>query len=440
MKTPICDFLKRYDEGGFARFHMPGHKGQGEIEKYDITEVFGADNLFSPTGIIKESEDIATELFGTEHTYYSTEGSTLAIKAALALVSFGKVGGKILAGRNAHKSFLHGAALLDLEVSWIEGKGGHICSSKIEPCDVEMALTDNTESLAVYITSPDYLGNILDVRGIAEVCHKRNVPLIVDNAHGAYLAFLSKTAHPIALGADICCDSAHKTLPVLTGGAYLHISKGAKKGYTQNARRALSLFASTSPSYLILESLDRCNRYISDGYRQLLCDFIGKTDRFKNEISALGLEVMNTEPCKIVIKPLSYGYTGEELAERLREARIEPEYCDRFYTVLMLTPNVTDESLERLSSALASLERRASRDGREPALPKSRQRVMSIRDAMLAKAQRVPTELSVGKICAEPTVSCPPAVPVLISGERICEEDVAILQAYGINEISVVEE
>lgn len=440
MKTPICDFLNQYDEGGFARFHMPGHKGQGGIEKHDITEVFGADNLFCATGIIKESEDIAAELFGTEHTYYSTEGSTLAIKAALALVSFGKRGGKILAGRNAHKSFLYGAALLDLDVSWIEDKGGHICSSDISPSDVERALTEESGALAVYITSPDYLGNILDVRAIADACHKRGVPLIVDNAHGAYLAFLSKTAHPIALGADICCDSAHKTLPVLTGGAYLHISKRAKKEYTENARRALSLFASTSPSYLILESLDRCNGYIADGYRQSLCDFVVKTDRVKSEISALGLEVMNTEPCKIVIRPASYGYTGEELAQYLREARIEPEYSDRFYTVLMLTPNITDENLERLSSSLSRLERKEPRQDKEPSLPKSRQRVMSIREAMLLESQRVPTEMSAGRICAEPTVACPPAVPVLISGERILAGDIAVLKAYGINEISVVKE
>ena len=240
---------------------MPGHKGRGSlgIEAFDITEISGADVLYSPSGIIAESEENATELFGTAHSFYSTEGSTLAIKAMLKLVTNGTVQGErplILAGRNAHKAFIFAAALLDFDIEWLFGEeGSHICECKITPAALDEALQKKKRlPAAIYITSPDYLGNIADIRGLSEVADRYGIPLLVDNAHGAYLKFLEPSMHPIDLGASMCADSAHKTLPVLTGGAYLHIAKKAER-FVDGARGALSLFASTSPSYLILQSL-----------------------------------------------------------------------------------------------------------------------------------------------------------------------------------------
>lgn len=246
MKTPIADFVGSYAARGGARFHMPGHKGKpflgikaadtgGDLhflEQMDITEVSGADVLHDATGIIWESECNATALFGSRHTFYSTEGATLAVQAMLALVAMELPRGTrvhFLAARNAHKSFLYGAALLDADITWLyPARNAHLCECPLTPDDVKNALSGcKNKPHAVYLTSPDYLGNVADVAGIAAVCDEYGVPLLVDNAHGAYLAFTAPVCHPLALGATICADSAHKTLPVLTGGAYLHIAKKA---------------------------------------------------------------------------------------------------------------------------------------------------------------------------------------------------------------------
>ena len=232
MKTPIYDFVKRYADADTVRLHMPGHKGKGRlgVENLDLTEISGADFLYGASGIIAESEANATSLFKTAHSFYSTEGSTLAIKAMLALALTKKAGDVsrplILAARNAHKAFISSAALLDLSVEWLyPSECEHLCKCTVTPTDLSNKLS-GMEKLpeAVYITSPDYLGNMADIKGLAEVCDSFGVPLLVDNAHGAYLAFLTPSEHPIALGAAMCADSAHKTLPALTGGAYLHIS------------------------------------------------------------------------------------------------------------------------------------------------------------------------------------------------------------------------
>ena len=215
MKTPIVDFVKGYREAGPSRFHMPGHKGRTFLgcEALDITEISGADVLYHADGIIAESEENATALFGTAHTFYSAEGSTLAIKAMLALATERKSGERplVLAGRNAHKAFIYGAALLDLDVEWLyPAEGDHLCACEITPEMLRAALGSMAKKPnAVYITSPDNLGRVADIAGLSAVCREWHVPLLVDNAHGAYLGFLTPSQHPIALGAAMCCDSAH---------------------------------------------------------------------------------------------------------------------------------------------------------------------------------------------------------------------------------------
>ena len=266
-KTPIHDFVKKYIQSGVTRLHMPGHKGSGflGIEKYDITEIDGADVLYHSGGIIRESEDIASELFGSARTVYSCEGSSLSIRAMLylALLYGRSIGRKpvILAARNAHKVFMTACALLDFETVWmLPESGSGVVSCVITPKELDKKLSEMEEKpVAVYITSPDYLGFMSDIGGLSEVCKAHGVLLLVDNAHGAYLAFTEKNMHPISLGADMCCDSAHKTLPVLTGGGYLHISENAPTFFKDNAENAMSIFASTSPSYIIMQSIDLAN-------------------------------------------------------------------------------------------------------------------------------------------------------------------------------------
>ena len=436
MTTPIYDFVKKYSESGAARFHMPGHKGAPLLgcEALDITEISGADVLYSAEGIIDESERNLTSLYGTAHSFYSTEGSTLAIKAMLKLVSEreGDQRPLVLAARNVHASFVRAAALLDLDVEWIyPNEEEHLCRCKISPRDIQIAVEAcNRRVCAVYITSPDYLGNIADIPGLARVCKRYKIPLIVDNAHGAYLKYLSEDIHPITLGAAMCADSAHKTLPVLTGGAYLHISPDYPE-YAERAREALSLFASTSPSYLTLQSLDLCNKRLAEGYAAKISVLAKESEKIKNKISTLGFEVLDTEPMKIVIKQ------GESLANHLRAEAIEPEFSDGEYTVLMLTPANSEEDFARLLDALSTFkaEKKASDD---PFSVKPHDREMTIRQAVFAKSELIPVEKSAGRICASPTVSCPPAVPIVISGEQITENDITLFNHYGIKTVSVV--
>ena len=438
MKTPIYDFVSQYGEHDTVRLHMPGHKGKGLLgcEPFDITEIGGADVLYSPCGIIQESEDNATALFKTAHTYYSTQGSTLAIQAMLALAINGRKSDTpptILAARNVHKAFVNAAALLDISVDWLYPESpSHISVSTVSTAALDAALSRGRYA-AVYITSPDYLGNVADVRGLSEVCRRYDVPLLVDNAHGAYLAFLEPSAHPIALGAAMCADSAHKTLPTLTGGAYLHISREWAE-YTEDARSALSLFASTSPSYLILSSLDLTNRYLASDYPSSLRECIARIEAIKRDIA---IPTMPTEPLKMVFKCTDFGYTGVEFCDLLRRSGIECEFSDDTYAVLMITPSNTERELDALRTALLAVAPRT-------ALPDSTvtvepcERVMSIREAILAPHEIISVSDAVGRIAGAPTVSCPPAIPIVISGERITASSVALFDRYGIEKIEVV--
>lgn len=443
ITTPICDFVARYKDSGFSRFHMPGHKGQRFVgcEELDITEISGADVLYSADGIIAESEENATKLFGTAHSFYSTEGSSLAIKGMLALVTVGKKGKKtVLAARNAHKAFVYGCALLDIDIIWLYPKdGGDLCSCPIKSDDVKEALEALTEKpCAVYLTSPDYLGNIADISGVAKVCSEFDLPLLVDNAHGAYLKFMKEDIHPITLGASMCCDSAHKTLPVLTGGAYLHISKNANAGFVANARNMLSVFASTSPSYLILQSLDLCNAFLADGFEEKLENVVSRLDKVKELLTEKGFVLSGNEGLKLVIDTKASGYNSKELEDILHTGRIEIEFSDEDYLVLMATVHNSEEDFIKLEKAFGNLSAKPPIVA-ERIAPAECEKVMSVRNAIFAPRKKVSVGDSCGKVCGCPAVSCPPAIPVVVSGERINEESIKLFKKYGIFEIEVVE-
>ncbi|MBO6141012.1 MAG: PLP-dependent transferase [Ruminococcus sp.] len=446
MTTPICDFVTEYCLSRKVRLHMPGHKGAAlhGLEPFDITEIAGAGYLYDNEGIISESESNAALLFGSGRTLYSTEGSSLSIKTMLAIAATAlKEEGKrplILASRNAHKAFLDAACLLDLDVSFImqSAPSPSLCQCFITPKDVKAAIESlETKPTAVFVTSPDYMGSILDIKGIKEVCREYSLPLLVDNAHGAYLKFLQKSLHPLDMGADMCCDSAHKTLPVYTGGGYLHINANADKRFFDDPKGLMSIFASTSPSYIIMQSLDFCNKVLSNEFPTLLENALPKADKAKQEIADMGYALIGKEPMKITIMPQSYGYTGNELADHLRENDIEPEYSDPYAVVLMVSPYNSDEDYERLLFALSLLPRKKAIEGMPIMLPKPIQRV-SIRKAMLSKPRRINVDEAEGLICARTAVSCQPSIPIAVAGEEITGEIIKILKRYGIFEIGVL--
>ena len=442
MKTPVVDFIKNYIGEDFARLHMPGHKGQTFLgpEKWDITEIHGAGNLYDAEGIIAESEENATALFGSGHTFFSAGGSSQSIRAMLYLAVQNYKHGKpvIVAARNVHKAFIYSAAMLDFDVHWLYPKGDmrSLCSCEISAEDLEKELTSlERPAAAVYITSPDYLGGQADIKALAEVCHRNGTILLVDNAHGAYLKFLDKSQHPLDLGADMCCDSAHKTLPVLTGGSYLHISKSADDVFIKNAKAALEMFGSTSPSYLIMASLDMCNAYLAEGYVKKLTLAVGNCDVVKAEFAQNGWQIERTDPLRITVCT-PCGVTGEELAEKLREHKIECEFADPDYLVLMITAE--NDAAEVYEAARVIGVNTKPYSKKAPLQKVQGVQEMSVRNALMAPSEKVRVKDALGRICHTAGVGCPPAIPIAVPGEVIDESAVKLMEYYGVEYIDVV--
>ncbi len=445
MDTPICDFVRRYAESNALRLHMPGHKGRTMLgpEHLDITEIDGADSLYEAEGIIRRSEENASALFGCP-TFYSAEGSSQCIRAMLylAMQHAGTHGRQplIAAARNVHKTFLSACALLDLDVMWLyPEKAESYLSCGICPETLDGLLrAAEQKPAAVYLTSPDYLGNIADVERIAEICHRHDVLLLVDNAHGAYLRFLEPSLHPIDLGADLCCDSAHKTLPVLTGGAYLHVSTSLSAELCGQEKNALALFGSTSPSYMILQSLDAANAYL-ENYKEKLQTYLPIVARLKDDLKRNAYCLTGNEALKITIAAKPYGYTGKEMAQYLLEHNMVCEFADRDYLVLMLNPEIQESDLLRLREALLALPQKTAIEHSAPEF-RAGERALSVREAMLWPAKTVPVVESEGRILAAASVGCPPAVPILVCGERIDRHAVECFRYYGIENVAVVNE
>lgn len=438
MNTPVADFVQRYAKAGTARLHMPGHKGRCFLgcEPWDITEIHGADALYEAEGILAESEQNAAALFGCQRTCYSTEGSSQCIRAMLYLAVAASGSHTVVAARNVHRAFVSAAALLDLEIRWLwPEESRSLCGCPISPAQLEETLHSLPEPpAAVYLTSPDYLGGMAQIPALAQVCHQHGTLLLVDNAHGAYLRFLQPSLHPLDLGADLCCDSAHKTLPVLTGGAYLHLSPTAPAQLAPLVKSALGLFGSTSPSYLTLASLDLCNRYLAEGYPQRLAEAVERLAELRERLTAAGWRVEPSDPLRVTVAA-PRGVTGQELAGQLRRQGAECEYADRDFLVLMATPENTPEELAQAAAALGQCPGEAN----PPQLPLARgERACSIRQAAFAPRETVDAAHSLGRVCGLPTVGCPPAIPIAVSGERITPEALALFAYYGIEQVEVL--
>ena len=266
-------------------------------------------------------------------------------------------------------------------------------------------------------------------------CH--GVLLAVDNAHGAYLKFLENSLYPTDLGADICASSAHKTLPCLTGAAYLHISKDAPRILSENAKDAMALFGSTSPSYLILSSLDKANEHLASDYRSELAALRKALDCLKNELTANGYTLYGNEPMKLTICAKEYGYFGYGMAKELEKCGIMPEFADRDFVTLMPSTKTTDSELEAIKKALLGIEKREKVEELPPKAVISKG-VLTPREAVLSPSEVISVNDAKGRILADITVGCPPAVPIIVSGEEINDAAVSAFLYYGIEKVKVV--
>ncbi|MDE5583408.1 MAG: aminotransferase class V-fold PLP-dependent enzyme [Ruminococcus sp.] len=441
MNTPVYDFLEKYSQSDTLRCHMPGHKGKSffpelsALYSLDITEIKGADSLFEADGIIAHSEKNSSWLYGSAGTVFSTGGSTLCIQTMLAVIKSEKR--RLIAVRNVHRAFLNAVALLDIDVEWIipEYSGG-ILSGNINLSDVEKAFEKNNTPSALYVTSPDYTGKTADIKALAEICHRHNARLIVDNAHGSHLKFLKPDIHPISLGADMCCDSAHKMLPALTGSAMLHTSVAE---YVPILKQKMTMFASTSPSYLIMLSLDLCNRYIVENITHDIEKNLAYIEKFRNDFSEK-IIFSDSEPFHITIQAEKSGYCGNQLAELMRINGVECEYSDSSLLILLMSPMCEKSDYERLSLSLDFALKNAGK--KSPRyndfnieLP---EKAMTVREAVFSECEEIAVEEALGRICASVKVPCPPAVPIVASGERIDIKSINIFRKYGISSVIVV--
>lgn len=430
---PLTAFLRNTAKNSGIRGHMPGHKGKPlpafpELDaafQHDITEIAGADSLYEANGILLEAEQHTAEVYGSGACCWSAGGSTLCIQAMLAAMKAEHR--TVIASRTVHRAFLNACILLDLSVRWVFPQNGGLISGQYALADFENLLMQ-TENPCVYVTSPDYLGQIQDIAGLSAICRKYHAPLLVDNAHGAHLAFLEQNQHPIALGADFCCDSAHKMLPALTGGAWLHCRHAET---APDMKQYMQLFGSTSPSYLIMQSLEASIEYLKNGGADRIRYCAERAAKLRQNLPQY--QWLGDDPLH-----LSMAVNGIQLAEILRRRGLECEYADHTCLVILLSP-VMDEpdfiAVERILN-----ECKPSPLAEIPSLPSPPEQVMPMRTAALSGWERIPLTDAEGRICGPVQVPCPPAVPLIISGERLNQDWLRLMQFYGIETIAVTKQ
>lgn len=443
---PIFDALSSYKQKNNMRLHMPGHSGCSavlgcfsDVLPYDITEIDGMDSLYDADGIIKQSEDYAAQVYGSGAVLYSAGGCTLAINAMLA--TFLKPGDGVLCMRASHRSFINTAALLDLRPVWLYGD--------VTPESVGAALSENMSAgqspvRAVYVTSPDYYGRLLDIEKIASACHRFGLPLLVDAAHGGHLRFLSKNLDPVSLGADACALSLHKTLPVLTGGAVLSLKDGRLKS---RAKSAMALFGSTSPSYPILASLELAVNWAAENGRTEFARLEQTVDEIKKLITDIDmLPCGRFDPVRLTLHTARAGVDGGSAARMLINKGIYPDYYDGQFVVMIPTPFTED--FERLKGALSDLKSLSRTfDGRQAnafeafaaeKLSNQDMPALTPRQAMLSEYELVETAKSVGRIAAETASLCPPGIPLVTPGEPISKKTAEFILNSGKKYIKVI--
>lgn len=449
-KTPLFDALKEYVNRDTLPFHVPGHKnGIGADEEFlnfigqnafkiDVTVFELVDSLHHPHGPIKEAQELAADAYGADHSFFSIHGTSGAIQAMV--MSAVSANDKILVPRNVHKSVTSGIILSGATPVYMEPEIDKRLglAHGVTPHTVEAALKENPDAKAVLIINPTYYGIATDIRKIADIVHGYDIPLLVDEAHGPHLDFSDKLpTSAISAGADICTQSTHKIIGALTQGSLIHVN--GNRINPKRVQQIMNLLHTTSPSYILMASLDCARRQIALHGQELIDYAIELCTYTRNEINKIpgfysfGAEVLNTEGCysldptKLTISCRELGITGYELERILSEDyHIQMELAD-FYNVLAVGSfGDTKEGMERLLTAL----RQISKDylGKKsatptfldiPAVPKQ---VLIPRDAFYSKHVTVPLKESIGKISAEFLLAYPPGIPILCPGEIITDE------------------
>jgi len=448
MYSPILNAIQEHINKGRISFHTPSHKGAegsylsffADFLKYDLTEIPDTVGLFANSGPVYEAMELAAKAFGTAATLFSAGGCTHAIQAMLRLAC--KEGGKIIAGRNLHPAAVNAMALLDIDPVFIqpEMEGKCALGGRISPDAVERKLSKNKDAQVVYITSPDYFGIMSDIAAISGVAKKYGVPVIVDNAHGAHLLYAADNLHPIRLGAAMSADSSHKTLPVLTAGAWLQI---ADEKYKADALDAMRLFGSTSPSFPVLLSLDLCRAWLEEKGAEEFNKLKTRLESVKaalNETPFIKPEGL-VDPYRIAFDASCLNRSDDEIYEFFHSRNIEPEFISRGAAVFIPSPFNTENEINTLAKAITELQSIQKAKGNSDvsyAAPHLPNKAMAIRQAVMAESEYVPIEKAKGRIAAAAEFICPPGFALTIPGEIIDDESVENLYRASIFNIKVV--
>ncbi len=426
--------LKHYENGAYP-FHMPGHKrqvpeGLSGINPYkiDITEIDGFDDLHHPCSIIKEAEEKAAKLYGADETHFLINGCTGGILAAVRACA--KCGDKILLARNSHKSVYNAVLINHLKpvYVWPEDKGG--LSGEISALKIREILEENKDISCVFITSPTYEGYVSDIREIAKAAHEYNIPLIVDEAHGAHMKFhdiFPESA--VTAGADIVINGIHKTLPSLTQTALIHV-QGAlvdRKSLKQN----LSIFQSSSPSYVLMAATDYAMTYICHEGVPLFNCYSERLKKLYNNLAKLGnLYVLpyddGRDASKIVVCTDRAGISGNELYDMLVKSGIMPEMSSLYHVVLMTSAWDKEDVYDRLVDILYDIDAGLPGGGscEKFAYPET-EYVMSMYEAENAEGKCDLTDIAKDMIYIYP-----PGIPIVVPGERITNEVRAFINEF----------
>lgn len=425
-------------------FHMPGHKRMLDgTNPYaiDITEIEDFDNLHHAEGIIKDAEDAAAKMYGAKKAYYLVNGSTCGILAAISASV--KRGGKILVARNCHKSVYHAIFLRQLSPEYVYPENTHYgIQGQISVTAIEKKLAECPDIQAVVLTSPTYDGLVSDVKSIAEVVHRRNIPLIVDEAHGAHFGFHEAFPENAVAYADAVIMSVHKTLPAFTQTAVLCLC--SDRIDEKEVEKYLGIYETSSPSYVLMAGIERSLRMVSDGGSELFAAYAEKLSGFRASVRDLkhlevpdagdfsGEEAYAFDPGKILIVTKN-GMSGQQLQEiLLRDYALQMEMASGNYVVAMTSFMDTIEGFRRLSHALHAIDARMEDMGKVAFSPKDiyrhPEKQMEPYQAEEATHGRVRLEESAGQISADYIYLYPPGIPMIVPGEIIAEKMIQIVR------------
>ena len=435
-RTPLFDAIIAHNTQKKISFHVPAHMGrplpgfermEGQhFFAYDLTELPGLDDLHCPVGPLKEAEELAAGFFQARRTFFLVNGVTGGVVASH--LYYGGSGKKVLLPRNAHKSHYSGIILAGTVPVYLPVSRQEDFTLNVTVADVEKSLKKHPDAAALFITSPGYHGVCADLPRIKEAAQEAGVPLVVDEAHGTHLC-LSPLFPPGAgeAGADMWLQSTHKTGGALTQGVMLHM--GQKDADYSRLSLFLSMTQTSSPSYLVLASLDEARRHLADGGRERAEEAAAFTRALKGELAFLdGVEPVEfpafaCDPLRLTVSTRQLGILGVDARSFLRAQGIEVELVGDYHLLFVISPNQPEKDFSALKLALQDLPASAPK-GRQlisPAFPYQElpKQALLPRRALERASETVSIEEAVGRISSQMVVPSPPGIPLLVPGEEV---------------------